>query len=108
MGEFREKLTLINATDEAMVRRGHLTRSGIRRVSADAVVNTEFVRSVIPTRIAEELGVEVRNGIATTPIVFECLGEAVIGDGIMIIGRSVADKLRNPGRIKPRFVETTE
>jgi hypothetical protein len=82
-------------------------------VTIDAVIDTEFIRSVIPKWVAAELGIELRNGIATSPIAFDCLGgqtvdEAVIGDGPAIIGRSVADKLRNPGRIKPRFLETTE
>ena len=56
MGEVRVRVTLTNAVDEAMVRRGLLTADKIRSYEADALVDTGAVRSVLPSHVVQRLG----------------------------------------------------
>jgi clan AA aspartic protease len=56
MGEVRVKVTLTNAVDEALVRRGLLTADKVRHYEADALVDTGAVRSVLPSRVVQLLG----------------------------------------------------
>jgi clan AA aspartic protease len=56
MGEVRVKVTLTNAGDEIMVRRGLLTADKIRSYEADAMVDTGAVRSVLPMHVVQLLG----------------------------------------------------
>ncbi|MCA1603817.1 MAG: clan AA aspartic protease [Acidobacteria bacterium] len=56
MGEVRVKVTLTNAGDEIMVRRGLLTADKIRSYEADALVDTGAVRSVLPIHVVQRLG----------------------------------------------------
>ena len=66
MGEVRVKVKLINAVDEAMVRRGLLTPEKIRTYEADAMVDTGAVRTVLPIHVVQRLGlVTVRKARAT-------------------------------------------
>jgi predicted aspartyl protease len=66
IGEVRVKVTLTNAVDEALVRRGLLSADKIRRYEADALVDTGAVRSVLPIHIVQRLGlVTVRRTRAT-------------------------------------------
>ena len=48
MGEIRIKVTLTNANDESQHRRRKLKKSAVRTYVADALIDTEAVRSVIP------------------------------------------------------------
>lgn len=59
MGEVRVKVKLTNAVDEAMVRRGLLTADKIRSYECEALVDTGAVRSVLPTHIAQLLGLAI-------------------------------------------------
>lgn len=66
IGEVRVKVKLTNAVDEALVRRGLLAADKIRRYEADALVDTDAVRSVLPIHIVQRLGlVTVRRTRAT-------------------------------------------
>jgi clan AA aspartic protease len=56
MGEVRVKVTLTNAGDEIMVRRGLLAADKIRSYEADAMVDTGAVRSVLPSHVVQRLG----------------------------------------------------
>jgi clan AA aspartic protease len=59
MGEVRLKVTLTNAVDEALVRRGLLSADRIRRYEADALVDTGAVRSVLPSHVVRQLGLAI-------------------------------------------------
>jgi predicted aspartyl protease len=56
LGEVRVRVTLTNAGDEVMVRRGLLTADKIRSYEADALVDTGAVRSVLPIHVVQHLG----------------------------------------------------
>ena len=59
MGEVRVKVTLTNAGDEIMVRRGLLPADSVRHYSADALVDTGAVRSVLPSHVVQQLGLAI-------------------------------------------------
>lgn len=56
IGEVRVKVKLTNAGDEVLVRRGLLTADKIRSYEADALVDTGSARSVLPSHVAQRLG----------------------------------------------------
>ncbi|MDQ3472141.1 MAG: clan AA aspartic protease [Acidobacteriota bacterium] len=56
VGEVRANVTLTNAGDEVLVRRGLLAVDKVRRYQADALVDTGAVRSVLPLHVVEQLG----------------------------------------------------
>jgi clan AA aspartic protease len=56
MGEVHVKVRLSNAEDIAMVDRGLLDPAKVRQCEVDAIVDTGATRSVIPQRIADQLG----------------------------------------------------
>ena len=58
MGEIRAELTLENAEDRALVRRGHGTESAVRRTTVDGVVDTGAVTLMLPQNVVERLGLE--------------------------------------------------
>ena len=60
MGEIRVKVRLTNAVDEALAHRGDLAADAVRRVDVDAMVDTGAIRSVLPTELIAQLGIEVR------------------------------------------------
>jgi clan AA aspartic protease len=111
MGEIRVKVVLTNSADEMAHRRRKLKKSAIRRVEADALVDTGAVRSVIPVFVMEKLGLlergqrvaEYADGrkervSITEPIIFDILGRdtleeaLVLGDEVLI-GQTVLEKL---------------
>lgn len=51
VGEVRLRVTLTNAVDEALVRRGLLSADRIRHYEADALVDTGAVRTVLPSHV---------------------------------------------------------
>jgi predicted aspartyl protease len=111
MGEIRVKVKLTNAMDDELFQQGKLPEKKVRHYTADAVVDTGAVRSVIPPRVQKKLGVRIRGervaayadgrtetvGI-TGPIIFDVLDrdtmeEAfVLGDEVLI-GQTVLEKL---------------
>ena len=58
MGEVRVKVRLVNAIDQALVRRGLLPSDQVRSYEADAMVDTEAVRCVLPQHVVQQLGLE--------------------------------------------------
>ena len=111
MGEVRIKVKLTNAVDEALVRRGKLSTNEIRIYETDAMVYTGAVSSVVPTHVAQRLGLEARGRRVaeyaagrqdivdvTEPLIVECIGrdtleEALILGDEVIIGQTVLEKL---------------
>lgn len=111
MGEVRVKARLTNAFDESLFRRGMLTSDQVRSYEADALVDTGAVRTVLPSSIAERLGLAVRGRRVaryadgrseavnvTEPLVVEIEGHdtldeaLVLGDEVLI-GQTVLEKL---------------
>jgi clan AA aspartic protease len=111
MREVRARVTLTNASDEALARRGMIKPEEVRRYEADALVDTGAVRSVLPPHVVQCLGLGLRGqrvaecadgrkdvvGV-TEPVVVEIEGRdtleeaLVLGDEV-IIGRTVIEKL---------------
>ncbi len=111
MGEVRAKVRLVNAVDEALVRRQMLKPEEVRTYVADALVDTGAVRSVLPPHVVEQLGLALRGqrvaeyadgrkeavGV-TEPLIIEIKGRdtleeaLVLGDEV-IIGQTVLEKL---------------
>lgn len=58
MGEVRTSVTIRNAGDEAMRRRGLLPEDQVRSVTVEAIVDTGAVRSCIPVDLMEQLGLD--------------------------------------------------
>ena len=67
MGEVRVKVTLINAVDEALVRRGLLSADKVRHYEADALVDSGAIRSVLPNHVVEQLGLAI---VRTTRVTY--------------------------------------
>lgn len=87
MGEVRVQVELSNAGDEALVRRGLLTSDQIRKYSANALVDTGAVASVLPIHVVQQLGLatigkaraEYANGFDETVDLTEPVGFAISG-----------------------------
>ncbi|HEV7797869.1 MAG TPA: aspartyl protease family protein [Pyrinomonadaceae bacterium] len=111
MGEVRVKAVLTNAIDEGLAHRGQISPTEIRRYEADAMVDTGAVRSVVPSHVAQRLGlasrgqriVEYGDGRKEAvdiigPLVINILDRdtleetLVFGDEILV-GRTVLNKL---------------
>ena len=56
MGEVRVKVKLTNSVDEGLVRRGQMKPEEVRTYEADALVDTGAVRCVLPSFVADQLG----------------------------------------------------
>ena len=103
MGEVRVKVKLINAGDEALFRRGKVSKDEIRVYETDALVDTGAIPSVLPIEIVQKLGLELvrkeratyannssENVDVTEPVSFEILGRRVteetlvLGDEVII------------------------
>ena len=101
MGEVRVKVKLTNAFDEALARRGKISKTEIRVYEADALIDTGAVSSVVPANVMEILGVlSVGTRVAeyadgrmdtvelTEPIVFDIIGRKTT-EGAMVLGDEV-------------------
>ena len=110
MGEVRIKVKLVNSGDEANARRGTIPPDQIRSLETEAMVDTGAVRSVIPQRLMQQLGVAaafrtraqyadgrtedvdvtepIRIELEGRPLYEECL---VLGDE-MLIGQTALEK----------------
>ena len=111
MGEIRVKVLLTNSHDDTRFRAGELPKESIRSCDADAMVETDAVRSVIPSHVLQRLGVSVRStrvaeyadGRKETVgmsdgIIFDLMGrdtleEALILGDEVLIGQTVLEKL---------------
>ncbi len=58
MGEVRVGVTLTNAVDQALARRGAITAEQVRTYEADALVRTGSVRCVLPPHVVQRWGLE--------------------------------------------------
>lgn len=111
MGEVRTAVTLTNATDQALVRRGTLSQEEVHSYKADALVDTGAVRTVLPSHVVQQLGLAIvenqaveyadgRNEVVglTEAIDIKIDGRRtfdealVLGDEV-IIGQTVLEKL---------------
>jgi len=67
MGDVRVRVTLTNAVDEALVRRGLLSADKVRHYEADALVDSGAVRSVLPSHVVKQLGLAI---VRTTRVTY--------------------------------------
>ncbi len=111
MGEFKVKVVLTNAADDALHRARKLARKKVRTYEAEALVDTGAVRSVIPPHVLEKLGVGTRGlrvaGYAdgrteavgvSGAIIVDVMGrdtieEALVLGNEVLIGQTVLEKL---------------
>ena len=110
MGEVRVMVRLTNAVDQALVRRGMLNPEKVRIYEANALVDTGAVRCVLPSHVAQRLGLETMGCVAeyadgrleavdlTEPFTLlvlereELENAMVLGDEV-IIGQTALEKL---------------
>ncbi len=111
MGAVRVKVKLTNAIDEELVKRGLLNPNLLRVYEAEALIDTGAVRTAIPVKVCEHLGLRIRSqeiakyadgrqesvGL-TGPILIEIEGREtieaamVLGD-MVLIGQTVLETL---------------
>ncbi|MCA9238992.1 MAG: retroviral-like aspartic protease family protein [Planctomycetales bacterium] len=109
MGEIRVDVTLSNAVDEGIARRGGMSMEEVRQDTVEAIVDTGAVRSCIPAALAQKLGLEVTERMSveladgnsqvvglTEPIRFQLLDRStteqawVLGNEVLI-GQTVLE-----------------
>jgi len=111
MGEVRTQITLINADDEALARRGGLKRKRPRSCTLEAMVDSGAIRLVAPPKVVRRLGlsivrdelVEYADGRTevvgvTSPITVDWEGRQAAEDALVLgkevlIGQTVLEKL---------------
>jgi len=97
MGEVRVKIKIVNAGDEAMFRRGKLSKEEIRTYETDALVDTGASPSVLPIEIVQALGLDLirqkratyannssENVDVTEPVTFVILGRRVTEEALVL------------------------
>lgn len=92
MGEVRANVKLTNAGDEVLVRRGLLSKDQVRVYEADALVDTGAVSLVLPSFVAQRLGlqivgkknVELGNGSVVTVEVAEAVEVDIKGRNVTL------------------------
>jgi clan AA aspartic protease len=111
MGEVRTVVTLTNATDQVLVRRGKLAPDEVHTYRADAQVDTGAVRTVLPPHVVQQLDLAIRGrrvveladgrkesvGL-TEPVEIDIDGRNTIEDALVlgdevIIGQTVLETL---------------
>lgn len=111
MGEVRVQVKLTNAGDAVLVRRGLLTPDKVRSYTADALIDTGAISSVIPIHIVQQLGLELvgkaraeyANGMQeevemTEPVGFEiktrrATEEALVLGDEVLIGQTILERM---------------
>ncbi len=111
MGEVRATVRLTNAIDAGLARRQMLRAEDVRSVEADALVDTGAVSLVVPSLVAERLGlgriykhvaqyadgrqeeVDVTEGILVEVLGRRTLDEAVVLGDEVILGQTVLEKM---------------
>ena len=111
MGEVRVRVNLINAGDEVLVRRGLMSSEKVRTYTADAVVDTGAVTSVLPFHVVQQLGLatvgqamaEYANGSEEMVDLTESVGivlngrrateETLVLGSEVLIGQTVLERL---------------
>ena len=97
MGEVRADVKITNAADDSMVRRGLAKPESVRSYQANALVDTGAVQLVIPSFVAEQLGLaRVGRQVAeyadgrrdeidiTEPVYVEILGRRTSDQGLVL------------------------
>ncbi len=111
MGEVRTVVTLTNATDQVLVRRGKLAPDEVHTYRADALVDTGAVRTVLTPHVVQQLDLAIRGrrvveladgrkesvGL-TEPVEIDIDGRNTIEDALVlgdevIIGQTVLETL---------------
>lgn len=111
MGEVRTTVTLTNATDQVLARRGKLAPEDVHTYRADALVDTGAVRTVLPPHVVQQLDLAIRGrrvveladgrkesvGV-TEPVEIDIDGRNTIEDALVlgdevIIGQTVLETL---------------
>lgn len=111
MGEVRTIVTLTNATDQVLARRGKLAPEDVHTYTADALVDTGAVRTVLPPHVVQQLDLAIRGrrvveladgrkesvGL-TEPVEIDIDGRNTIEDALVlgdevIIGQTVLETL---------------
>jgi clan AA aspartic protease len=110
MGEVHVKVKITNAADDTLARRKQLPVGEVRTLTATALVDTGAVRLVLPSFVAEQLGLErVGKQVAeyadgrldevdvTEPVYIEIDGrrtadEALVLGNEVLIGQTVLEK----------------
>ena len=111
MGEVRVQVKLTNAGDAVLVRRGLLIPDKVRSYTADALIDTGAISSVIPIHIVQQLGLELvgkarapyANGMQeevemTEPVGFEiktrrATEEALVLGDEVLIGQTILERM---------------
>ena len=109
MGEVRVKVELSNAVDEGLVRRGLLRPDQVRKYSADALVDTGAIASVLPIHVVQQLGLatigkaraEYANGFEvdlTEPVSIAINGrrateETLVLGSEVLIGQTILERM---------------
>src|SRR5260370_6707432 len=111
MGEVRAKVKLTNAGDEVLVRRGLLSNDQVRSYETDALVDTGSISPVLPSFVAQQLGLatvgrrnaELGDASVITAEVTESVGidvagrrvdlQALITGNEVIIGQTVLEMI---------------
>jgi clan AA aspartic protease len=111
IGEVRTAVTLTNATESDLVRRGKLTAEGVHSYKADALVDTGSVRTVLPVQVVQQLDLAIRGRrvveladgrketvSVTGPVEIDINGRSTIEDALVlgdevIIGQTVLEVL---------------
>ena len=111
MGEVHVRVRLINAFDQALVRRGVLTPDRVRSCEVDAFVDTGSSRTVLPAEVVERLGLAIVGQLSvgyadgreeavgmTEALTVEIDGRETVDDALVLgdevlIGQTVLEKL---------------
>ena len=110
MGEVRVRISLTNAIDDALVRRGQMSAEQVRTQQLEALVDTGAVNCILPPFVADKLGLarpfrqmtEYADGRheevdVTEPVLIDIKGRKVyeeclvLGDEVLI-GQTALDK----------------
>ncbi len=110
MGEVRVRVSLTNAVDEGLVRRGQMSSEEVRTDHIEAMVDTGAVNCVLPPFVADKLGLarpfrqmaEYADGRreevdVTEPVLIEIEGRKVYEECLvfgdeMLIGQTALEK----------------
>jgi predicted aspartyl protease len=66
MGEVVEKITLVNAGDATMARRGIIKEAEVRQVTVDAVIDTGAGPLVITEALRQRIGLDIEKDTSVT------------------------------------------
>jgi clan AA aspartic protease len=101
MGTVKATVSIRNATDVGMSRRGILPPDQIRSVTVEAVVDTGAVRSCIPVDLKEKLGLEAirhinaqmangqTDGVELTDAAYVDIMDRVATESFLVLGSEV-------------------